>query len=152
MDNKTDLDVLYVEDDATDAEFAHAMFAELGCGRMKLRVVTDGEAAAQSLGIADGKGCSPGRVPSMILLDLNVPRIHGKELLKRIKASEQLRSVPVVVLSTSDQQSDVDETYRLGVAGYFTKASSYEECKNVFRSICEYWSKGTRLPAVARTA
>ena len=144
---RKDLDVLYVEDDLSDAEFAQAMINEIGCGQLKLRVVTDGEAAAQSLGIEEvpSQSCEV-RTPDLILLDLNIPRIHGKELLRRIKATDRLDQIPVVILSTSDHQVDIDETYKLGAAGYFSKPSGYEEYKGIFHAICEYWAKTALFP------
>ena len=86
-----DVEVLYVEDDATDADFAKVTINEIGCGRLKMSIIPDGQAAAEALGVETGSTQAV-RVPHMILLDLNLPKISGTELLRRIKAPISGRS------------------------------------------------------------
>lgn len=141
------VDVLYVEDDDADVDFAQTAFKEVGADRLSLHVVTDGEAAARYLNL-DKRGWSgPQKRPDVILLDLNIPRLHGKELLRLIKRSDHLKNIPVVVLSTSNYQRDVDETYALGAAGYFIKPPGYREYKGVFETIYRYWIEKVALPS-----
>jgi CheY-like chemotaxis protein len=144
------VDILYVEDDEADAEFADlAIRSGRECNRIKLHVVSDGEEAAKFLGIYDSKATPQGISPSIILLDLNIPRIHGKELLRRIKKTDRLSKTPVVILSTSEHRSEIDEMFSLGAAGYFVKPAGLEAYRGIFQAICSYWVSRGQLPKVS---
>ena len=112
------IQVLYVEDDPTDAEFAEIAFKEMGCKNVRLQIAVDGEEAVRRFGVSEhGEGNQRNALPNVLLLDLNLPEVPGKDLLKLIKQNERLKNMPVVILSTSDHQKDINEVYGLGTAG-----------------------------------
>ena len=80
-------------------------------------------------------------LPSVILLDLNMPRMNGLEFLAQIKQDESFKFIPVIVLTTSNNQKDKEESYRLSVAGYVVKPVEYGEYMNTMQKIKEYWEK-----------
>jgi CheY-like chemotaxis protein len=84
--------------------------------------------------------------PDMILLDLNLPRKNGREVLAEIKADEQLRLIPVVVLTTSDAEQDVLKSYRLHANCYITKPVGLDQFITVIRSLEDFWLSVVRLP------
>ncbi|OHB61157.1 MAG: two-component system response regulator [Planctomycetes bacterium RBG_13_46_10] len=78
--------------------------------------------------------------PCIIILDLNVPKLNGLELLKIIKADERLKSIPVVVLTTSEDSRDIEESFGMGAAGYVVKPVDFNRIVTVFGTINTYWS------------
>jgi CheY-like chemotaxis protein len=84
--------------------------------------------------------------PGLILLDLNMPRKDGREALAEIKANENLRCIPIVVLTTSKAEEDIIRTYNLGVNGYVTKPVRFEELIDVMRIVGKYWFELVQLP------
>jgi CheY-like chemotaxis protein len=84
--------------------------------------------------------------PSIILLDLNMPRKDGHEALAEIKADESLRRIPVVVLTVSTDEHDVERAYELGASSFITKPVSRAKLIEVMQAIAEYWSKVVELP------
>jgi CheY-like chemotaxis protein len=145
MTSDRKVDLLYVEDDAADVDFAQTAFREIGCG-LRMDVVEDGDAAIRYLGLGH-EGAQARRTPNVVLLDLNIPKIHGRELLRRIKSSPHLGKLPVIILSTSTFQKDVDDAYALGAAGYFAKPANYDSYKAIFQAICDYWVRRAALPS-----
>jgi DNA-binding NarL/FixJ family response regulator len=79
------------------------------------------------------------RKPYVILLDLNMPKMNGIEFLRTIKSDEVLKKIPVVVLTTSKDEQDIAESFRLGVAGYMVKSVDYESSVETIRTIVLYW-------------
>ncbi|HEW79126.1 MAG TPA: response regulator [Phycisphaerales bacterium] len=77
--------------------------------------------------------------PELILLDLNMPGMGGKEFLRRIKADADFDTIPVVILTTSNSEKDVLESYKLQAAGYVNKPVSMEGFKEIMNELCEYW-------------
>ena len=84
--------------------------------------------------------------PDLILLDLNMPGMGGKELLKHIKIDEDLKQIPVVIVTTSNSESDILDSYKLQAAGYIHKPSTLEEFKRVMAEIGDYWFMLCKLP------
>ena len=82
----------------------------------------------------------PDVMPCLILLDLNMPNMNGFELLKALKEDDNLRIIPVVVLTTSDEETDKFDTFSLGIAGYMVKPVSYKKFVDVIREIKMYWT------------
>ena len=78
-------------------------------------------------------------MPDLILLDLNLPGMDGKELLRHIKSDDETGTIPVVILTTSDSDKDIMESYKLQAAGYIRKPMSLEELRNVMQNLSEYW-------------
>ena len=125
--------ILLVEDDANDALLVQRAFRKAKLAN-PIRVVEDGEQAIDYLRRGDS------RPPCLILLDLNMPKMNGIEFLKVVKADENLRMIPVVVLTTSHEQRDIVESFELGVAGYMVKSADYAEAAQIIRMIDKYWT------------
>ncbi len=129
-DNKP---ILLVEDDRVDAMTVKRAFRDLNVSN-PLQIVKNGEEALQYLQ-------SPGAPkPCIILLDLNMPKMNGLEFLKVVKNDENLRRIPVIVLTTSKTEQDRIGTYNLGVAGYMIKPVDYLQFVETVRTIRMYWS------------
>jgi CheY-like chemotaxis protein len=124
--------ILLVEDDAVDASTVKQALKDL---RVKNAVVhkTDGEEALEYL--RDKKN----QLPAIIILDLNMPKINGVELLQIIKRDAQLQRIPVVVLTVSRYEQDKLDTFNLGVAGYVIKAVDYDAFLRAMDIIIQYW-------------
>ena len=84
--------------------------------------------------------------PSLILLDLNMPRKDGREALKEIKSDPSLRHIPVVVLTTSQAEEDVLKTYELGVSSFITKPVNFASMVRIMKTLGDYWFKIVQLP------
>jgi CheY-like chemotaxis protein len=125
--------VLLLEDDRVDVLSVTRAFRELKIVN-PLQVVGNGEEGLHYL--TDGNNPKP----CLILLDVNMPRMNGLEFLKRIKSDEELRRIPVIVLTTSKADQDMLESYRHGVAGYIVKPATYLQLVEVVRVIDLYWT------------
>lgn len=125
--------ILLVEDDQVDAMTVKRALKELHVTN-PLTHVENGEEALDHL-----RNPASER-PCIILLDLNMPRMGGIEFLQVIKHDEVLRVIPVVVLTTSEEQQDKVESFSLGVAGYMAKPVDYHQFVEVMRSINTYWT------------
>lgn len=86
-------------------------------------------------------------VPGLILLDLNLPGTDGREVLQRIKSADSLKSIPVVVFTTSSNHADVDRCYRQGASSYIQKPNNPRKMEATARRVKEYWFETVRLPA-----
>jgi CheY-like chemotaxis protein len=84
--------------------------------------------------------------PGLILLDLNMPRKDGREALAEIKASSDLRRIPVVVLTTSQEEEDILRTYNLGISGYIKKPVKHDDLVKIMQTIGRYWLDMVKLP------
>ena len=126
-------EILLVEDNPDDAELTRIAFADAG-GEYRLRVVSDGAEAVAYL-----RGCTPGELPALVLLDLNLPKLNGREVLQAIRAESSTRSLPVVVLTTSAEPFDVEKVYALGANSYIQKPVDFERFVEVVRQIGLYW-------------
>ena len=90
--------------------------------------------------------------PGLILLDLNMPKMDGRQALARLKADPATRRIPVIVLTTSNAEEDIDQTYDLGVSSYITKPSDFEGLQKIVHMLNAYWSTLVTLPAMRKTA
>jgi len=84
--------------------------------------------------------------PGLILLDLNMPHKHGREALREIKSTPELRAIPIVVLTTSKAEEDILRSYDLGVSGYITKPVRFDDLITVMKTIGRYWFEVVELP------
>lgn len=131
--------VLLVEDSPDDIDFAVRTLAKSPIVH-RLVVAEQGQEALALLSEAARMPAGSGRFwPSLILLDLNTPGMTGVELLGRLKADDLLRSIPVVVLSTSRQPSDVEQCYRLHANAYHVKPHDFAAYQQTLLAIVEYW-------------
>jgi len=137
------IEVLLVEDDPGDVLLTKEAFADNKVGN-NLSVVSDGEEATAFLH-RHGQYAEAPR-PDMILLDLNLPRKDGREVLEEIKADPDLRSIPVVVLTTSDADEDILHSYDLHANAYVTKPVDFEQFIRVVRQIDDFFVTVVKLP------
>ena len=134
-----DKDILLVEDNPDDVELTRIAFAEAGLDH-RLEVVSDG---AQALDYLLGRGAyahrAGARPPSIVLLDLNLPKLDGREVLEAIRANEATHKLPVVVLTTSTEPFDVDASYALGANSYIRKPVDFERFVWAVKQVGMYW-------------
>jgi CheY-like chemotaxis protein len=149
MSDPKPLVVLCADDDADDRLFAKEAWAETRILN-ELRFVEDGEELMEYLE-RRGKYADPASSPrpGIILLDLNMPRKDGREALMEIKASAELRRIPIVVLTTSQADEDIFRTYDLGVSSFITKPVSFDSMVDVMRTVGKYWFQIVELPVSA---
>lgn len=138
------IDVLLVEDDPGDVLMTREAFEDNKLSN-RLAVVPDGVTAMEFLRKEGQYADAP--TPDLILLDLNLPRMDGREVLAALKADEALRSIPVVVLTTSEAEEDVVRSYSLHANAYVTKPVDFEAFINVVRQIDDFFVEVVRLPA-----
>lgn len=143
-ENASPFDILLVEDEPADANLVRAALRE-GKVFCNLHHVLDGVEALEFLR-RQNEAYRAAPQPDMILLDLNMPRMNGREFLAAIKADATLQGIPVVVLTTSDVERDVVASYKLGAAGYITKPVDMEQFIDAIRQIGDYWFTLARLP------
>lgn len=138
--------ILLVEDDPEDQRLTQRAFRSSKL-RNTLYIVSDGEQALDYL-YQRGRFADPAASPrpDLILLDLNMPRIDGRTVLKRIKEDPDLRRIPVVVLTTSSQEEDIVRSYDLGVNSYITKPVEMSGFVRAIRGLEHYWFKLVVLP------
>jgi CheY-like chemotaxis protein len=137
------IDVLLVEDDPGDVLMTREAFEDNKL-RNRLSVVSDGVSALEFLR-KEGEHVDAPR-PDLILLDLNLPRMDGREVLQALKADADLRSIPVVVLTTSEAEEDVVRSYSLHANAYVTKPVDFDRFIEVVRQIDEFFVEVVRLP------
>nr|BFE63074.1 response regulator [Dactylosporangium thailandense] len=137
------IEVLLVEDDPGDVLMTQEAFEEHKV-RNKLNVVQDGEEALAYLR-REGKFAEATR-PDLILLDLNLPRVDGREVLQVIKEDQDLRRIPVVVLTTSQADEDILRSYSLHANAYVTKPVDFDSFIAVVRQIDEFFVSVVKLP------
>jgi CheY-like chemotaxis protein len=137
------IEVLLVEDDPGDVLMTQEAFEEHKV-RNKLNVVQDGEEALAYLR-REGKYAEATR-PDLILLDLNLPRVDGREVLQVIKEDHDLRRIPVVVLTTSQADEDIMRSYSLHANAYVTKPVDFDSFIAVVRQIDEFFVSVVKLP------
>jgi CheY-like chemotaxis protein len=129
--------ILLVEDDLGDQKIIKSsMFKEKIVNELK--VVGNGEEALTYLQRSK-QGCPEAPLPDLILLDLNMPGMGGMELLKHIKDDEQLRIIPIVILTTSDSEQDIHDSYKLYASGYIKKPVTLRGFQKIMQDLEEYW-------------
>lgn len=147
MSSTKDHLILMAEDDDDDRMLVQDAFNEGGNGNT-VRFVEDGEELVDYL-LRRGKYQNPEESPrpDLILLDLNMPRKDGREALKEIRANPDLRSVPVVVFTTSRADTDIAKVYELGANSFVTKPPAFAELVETMAKITSYWFCVVELPA-----
>ncbi len=131
--------VLLVEDDRRDAELILTALNHQGLGIPRVEVVRNGEEALQYL---RREGRYTGRKPEnprAVLLDLKMPKIDGLEVLSQIRTHPDLRTIPVIVLTSSREERDIRKSYALGVNAYVVKPLGFEEFLDTITNTARYW-------------
>ncbi|MCB1931907.1 MAG: response regulator [Candidatus Accumulibacter sp.] len=136
--------ILLAEDEPADAHLVRLALTENGV-QADLQHVVDGREALDYLH-QEGRRFATAVRPDLILLDLNMPRMNGREVLAAIKGDPALCDIPIVVLSTSEVDRDIRDTYRLGAAGYITKPPDLARFVIEMRQLSEYWLSLVSLP------
>ncbi len=138
--------ILLVEDDPGDQELTRRALSESKVSN-ELRIVEDGEEALDYL-MNRNRYSDPASAPKpdIILLDLNLPKINGLEVLERINKEESLKKITVVVLTTSREERDIVESYNLGSSSYIIKPVSFDKFTETILKLEEYWLQLVVLP------
>ena len=146
MGNLEQFEILLAEDSAKDAEMTLRALRKHNLGN-KLHWVKDGAEALDFLfcrGVYADRDLA--RPPKLVLLDIKMPRVDGIEVLRQIKADERTRVIPVVVMTSSNEERDVMESYRLGVNSYIVKPVEFGSFIEVVAKIGLYWVLTNRVP------
>ena len=137
-------DILVVEDNRADVVLLKKAFEEIRSGHC-LHVATNGDEALAFLRQQEPFADAPR--PAIVLLDLNLPGRDGREVLETIKATEALRRIPVIVLTSSRSEVDIRQCYDLHANAYMTKADTFDELVELVQTISDYWLSAVRLPS-----
>jgi CheY-like chemotaxis protein len=135
--------ILLVEDNPADVDLTRLALRDVPL-MPRVHVAGDGVEALAFLRKEGPHGSAPR--PDLILLDLNMPRMNGRELLAQIKGDPDLRRIPVVILTTSDAEADIVSSYDLHANCFLTKPGDLDEFDQVARSIEEFWLRLAKLP------
>ena len=138
-----EVDVLLVEDDPGDVLMTREVF-EISPVRSALHVVSDGEQALHFLRKTNDFTDAPR--PGLILLDLNLPRRNGLEVLAELKADRDLLTIPVVILTTSQAEGDIMASYRLHANAYITKPTNFDLFTEAIRQVNDFFLTLVKLP------
>ncbi|WP_203294028.1 response regulator [Maricaulis parjimensis] len=136
--------ILLVEDNEGD-EFLILDAFEQASYPYEIEVVRDGEEALHRIQQTDGFADAP--LPDLILLDLNLPKVDGRTVLKTVKTDHDLMQLPVLILTTSSSERDIEECYELHANAYMTKPFKVEDYENIVESIGSFWFRAVQLPA-----
>ena len=143
MQTNNEIEILLVEDNPADARLTIEAFKSSSSAH-SLRHARDGVEALEFLR-REGE-FSSARKPDLILLDLNMPRKDGRQLLSEIKTDQNLRSIPVVVLTTSQAQEDIERAYSLYANCYVCKPLEFDDFTRIVKIIEDFWLGTVRLP------
>jgi len=137
------INILLVEDNPGDARLAVEALTE-GKITNNISIVQDGIEAISFLRRETGYSDAPR--PDLIFLDLNLPKMNGKDVLAAIKKDSELKRIPVIILTTSDADRDISATYELQANCYITKPVGFDQFFNVIQSVENFWLTVVRLP------
>jgi CheY-like chemotaxis protein len=134
--------IMLVDDNPADIELTKDTLADC---KLRLSIVTaaDGQ---QALELLEGNLTRGERLPDLILLDLNMPRLDGSGLLAWLRARDELKAIPVVVLTSSDAEQDIIKSYKLGANCYVNKPVGLEEFQKIVRALEGFWLTVVKLP------
>jgi chemotaxis family two-component system response regulator Rcp1 len=136
-------EILLIEDNPGDVRLTTEALKEINM-QSNLHVVNDGEKA---LAFLQQQGSYSNAVrPDLILLDLNLPKKSGREVLARIKTNSRLRCIPVIILTTSKSEKDIEELYNLHANCYIVKPADFEQFINAVKAIVDFWLAFVKLP------
>jgi two-component system response regulator len=141
-----DVDILLVEDNALDAEMTTLALTDSGLLN-KLFWVKDGEEALEFMSCTGAYVKRDLRhIPKLILLDLKMPRLSGLEVLRALKADERTKAIPVVVMTSSNEDSDIAESYALGVNAYVVKPVDFADFTSAVSNLGMFWLMLNQAP------
>ena len=131
--------ILLAEDSAKDVELTLTALEEKHLAN-KVDVVRDGEEALDYLYRRGPFQSRPGGNPAVVLLDIKMPKVNGLEVLRQIKSDERLKTIPVVVLTSSREERDLTESYKLGVNGYVVKPVDFSQFVDAVKEVGAFWA------------
>ena len=143
VEGREEFHILVAEDDPDDRMLLEDAFRESKFNH-KISFVGDGEELLNFV-----ERCEPDsdcELPGLIVLDLNMPKMDGRTALMNLKAEPRFKRIPVVVMTTSQAEDDIQKTYNLGVTAYITKPNTYQGLLEVVESLNKFWSQHVRLP------
>jgi len=138
MNEQQELDILLVEDNPNDAELTQRALRKTDIGA-RLLIARDGAEAIERV-------LTEGLRPRVIFLDLKLPKIDGMEVLRRIRADERTKEIPVVVLTSSQEERDITESYKLGVNSYVVKPVEFDKFYKTVSDLGTYWLVLNKTP------
>lgn len=139
MDNHNEIEVLLVEDNPRDAEMTIRTLRKRNMVNHVVHVKDGQEALDWLFGTGPYAGRDPSHHPKVVLLDLKLPKVDGVEVLRAIRADERTRLIPVVVMTSSLEDRDVVETYKLGVNSYVVKPVEFDAFSAAVAELGHYW-------------
>jgi len=140
------VDILLIEDNLNDVELALRALKKSGIAN-NIIVVNDGEDALDFIYCRNKYDHrKPNNIPKVILLDLKLPKVDGLEVLKIIKSDDEKKMIPVIVLTSSDQEKDMIESYKFGVNSYIQKPVDFDQFVEAVKQIGMYWLLLNKLP------
>jgi len=147
MSNDQRIRILLAEDDPDDRLLTRRALQKSRIANT-ISMVEDGEELMEYLR-HEGEYTDPEDAPrpGLILLDLNMPRMDGREALKKIKSDPELRRIPVIVLTTSEAEQDILQSYDLGVNAFVTKPVTFDELADAIQALGDFWFEIVKLPS-----
>jgi CheY-like chemotaxis protein len=137
--------ILMADDDEEDCTFTREALVESRLAN-DLHVVGDGAEVLDYLRASGAYAAAPPPRPDLILLDLNMPKLDGRQVLAELKGDPALRAIPVVVLTTSSAEEDIFRSYDLGASSFISKPVTFDGLVNVMRELGRYWMQIVELP------
>ncbi len=135
MESLDDIDIILIEDNPFDAELTLRALRKKGLAG-KVKVCPDG---VEALSLLHGSGNNPRCIPKVIFLDLKLPKLSGLEVLSQLKEDPRTRAIPVVMLTSSQEESDISESYQRGANSYTVKPVDYDEFFQAVEDMGIYW-------------
>ncbi|HSX02563.1 MAG TPA: response regulator [Candidatus Saccharimonadia bacterium] len=146
MQNYSEIEILLVEDNPSDVELTLRAFKKRNLAN-KIFTVSDGQEALEYI-FATGRYADRNAEvgPKVVLLDLKLPKVNGIEVLRKIKSDDHTKSIPVVMVTSSQENTDLKECYKLGVNSYIQKPVDFDKFVEVLSQAGLYWMAINRLP------
>lgn len=150
--DETNVDILLVEDNPRDAELAMRALKKRNLANHLVWVKDGAEALDYLFGVSTGASPALTHTPKVILLDLKLPKVDGLEVLRRLKGEDRTKVIPVVMLTSSREEQDIVESYRLGVNSFIVKPVEFENFSEAVAQLGMYWLLLNQPPELVSTS